>query len=350
MRVLVTGSAGFIGSAVFRVLGASGDVLLGIDSLNDYYDPLLKVSRLRQLGFEADHADDSSNEIVSSAHHDWRFRRLDITNAEALERIFSAFRPEVVVHLAAQAGVRYSIDQPSKYISTNVIGFYNILEACQRHGCSDLVYASSSSVYGDSEIFPLNESLATNAPCSLYAATKIADEAIASAYSNIHGIKTTGLRFFTVYGPWGRPDMAIFKFAESIANQRPIPLYANGDLSRDFTFIDDAAEAVSRVVTVFHRPNDPPPAENSHCHRIFNIGYGRPVVVKDVVAALEASLGQRAIVRNEPMQPGDVHRTWADNHAIRDATGWQPQTGINEGIRRFVEWFSEYRVRSIPSG
>ncbi|MBK1642603.1 capsular biosynthesis protein CpsI [Chromatium okenii] len=329
MNILITGSAGFIGSAVALRLLARGDTVIGIDNLNPYYDVKLKEARLaRTLNY--------------AGYQELRF---DIENSERLHEVFANFRPERVVNLAAQAGVRYSIENPMAYVSTNLVGFANVLEACRHHSVEHLVYASSSSVYGANTTLPFSVQHSVDHPLSLYAATKKANELMAHTYSHLYQIPTTGLRFFTVYGPWGRPDMALFKFTRAILAGEPIPVFNYGKHRRDFTFIDDIVEGVIRVLDRVPTGNPEwssamPEAASSHApYRIYNIGNNQPVELMDYIACLEQSLGKRAELELLPLQPGDVPDTFADvSDLVRD-TGYMPNTPVAEGVARFVEWY-----------
>ncbi|HEX7638719.1 MAG TPA: NAD-dependent epimerase [Burkholderiaceae bacterium] len=332
MKVLITGAAGFIGMHVAQRLLARGDEVVGIDSLNAYYDPALKVARLEQL-----------------AHHPqaaaFRFEKLDVADGSALHALFARERFDRVVHLAAQAGVRYSIEQPMAYGEANLTGFLNVLEACRHHPVAHLVYASSSSVYGGNAKMPFSEADSVDHPVSLYAATKKANELMAHTYSHLYGLPTTGLRFFTVYGPWGRPDMAYFSFTRDILAGRPIAVFNEGRMMRDFTYIDDIVDG---VVAVLDKPATPDPAFDPLApnpgtgrapYRVFNIGNQDPVALGDFIAAIEAALGVAAVKDYRPMQPGDVVATHADVSALRAWTGVSPRTPLAEGIARFVRWF-----------
>ncbi len=330
--ILVTGAAGFIGMHVADRLLAAGHRVLGIDNLNDYYDPALKEARLARL----------------KPHDGFTFLRCDVADRPAMSRLFSAYPITHVVHLAAQAGVRYSLKNPHAYVDANLVGFVNILEGCRHHGVRHLVYASSSSVYGGNTRMPFAEGDNIDHPISLYAATKKANELMAHTYSHLYGLPTTGLRFFTVYGPWGRPDMALFIFTKAILEGRPIPLYNEGRMQRDFTYIDDVAEAVVRCVFKPATPDpafdsaDPDPATSSAPWRVFNIGNHTPVTLERFVALIEEATGRRAERRLEPMQPGDVPATFADVARLKDWIGFEPSTPIEEGIPRFVAWYREF--------
>lgn len=321
MNILVTGAAGFIGMHTAKRLLEEGHAVLGIDNLNSYYDVQLKHARLRQLErFAA-----------------FRFCRMDIADKEAIQRFFAEYLFDRVVHLAAQVGVRYSIDHPEAYVESNLIGFVNLLEACRRSKVSHFVYASSSSVYGANSKMPFSVNDRTDHPISLYAATKKSNELLAHVYSHLFTIPCTGLRFFTVYGPWGRPDMATFSFTKAISEGRPIHLFNNGDMKRDFTYIDDVVEGLVRVLD---RPR--PLREGEVPYQLYNIGNRDPVQLLDFIGVLERCLGAKAITILESMQPGDVPHTFADvSDLIRD-TGFCPATPIETGIARFVEWYRDY--------
>jgi UDP-glucuronate 4-epimerase len=335
MRVLLTGAAGFIGYHVAERLLARGDTVAGVDNLNDYYDVRLKEARLRRL----------------AGRERFSFLRADVADAAAVGAAFAAARPERVVHLAAQAGVRYSLTNPGAYTASNLVGFANVLEACRAGGVAHLVYASSSSVYGGNAEVPFAETHGVDHPVSFYAATKKANEVMAHAYSHLFGLPTTGLRYFTVYGPWGRPDMAYFSFAEAIAKGVVIDLYNEGAMARDFTHVADAAEATVRALDAApaadpgHRAAGarPDPSRSAAPFRIYNIGSDRPVPLSRLVETLERCLGRRARTRLLPMQPGDVRATHADISAAARDLGYAPRIGLDEGIAEFVAWFREYR-------
>ncbi len=331
-RVLVTGAAGFIGSAVSQLLLSGNDAVIGLDNVNAYYDPRLKEARLERL-----HRLGNFTEV-----------RADVADADALMALFASERPDAVVHLAAQAGVRYSLENPGAYVESNLAGFVNICEACRAHPVEHLVYASTSSVYGANRRLPFAVSQGADHPVSLYAATKRANELIAHAYAHLFELPATGLRFFTVYGPWGRPDMALFKFTRAMLAGEPIEVYNYGKHRRDFTYIDDIAEGVVRVLdrAPAHDPDydyeSPTPAASGAPWRVYNIGYGRPVPLMDYIAALEVALERKAEIHYLPMQPGDVEETSADVSALERAFGYRPRVGVEEGIRRFVAWYREY--------
>lgn len=350
IKILVTGAAGFIGAAVVdRLLQRSADdriEIVGLDNLNDYYDPTLKLARLKELGI--DRHPDWGESVRSDRYHGFRFVRLDLQDNEAVEHLFATGKFDVVVNLAAQAGVRYSIENPRAYIESNIDGFLNILEGCRHTKVRHLVYASSSSVYGLNGKVPFSEHDGIAHPVSLYAATKKANELMAHSYSQLYGLPTTGLRFFTVYGPWGRPDMSPFLFIDAILNDRPIKVYNNGDMLRDFTYIDDIAEAVIRLLPVIPEgdagwnPEMPDAASSSAPYRIYNVGNSSPVNLMDYIRCIEAASGKMAKKEMLPMQAGDVYRTYADSTALYDAIGFKPGTPLSEGIARTVEWFKDY--------
>ncbi len=320
-RILVTGAAGFIGAHLARRLTRLGYEVTGIDNLNHYYSPLLKQARL--------------NALCDSPH--FRFYEMDIADDARMSRLFAEGGFDSVVHLAAQAGVRYSIDNPKAYVDSNIVGFMNVLEGVRRNPCNHLVFASSSSVYGANSSVPFREQDTTDHPVSLYAATKKSNEAFAHAYSHLYGIPMTGLRFFTVYGPWGRPDMAIFKFVKAILSGETIQLYNQGKLSRDFTYIDDIIEGIVRVLPL------PPEAQSEGWSaarlRVLNIGNNRPVELFRLVRVIENALGMEAIVNLAPMQQGDVYTTYASVDGLAALTGYNPAVPIEEGIQAFVEWY-----------
>lgn len=329
--IVVTGAAGFIGYHVAKRLLARGDEVVGIDNLNDYYDPSLKEARLARL-----------------ADSRFTFVKLDVGNTEAMLRLFSERKPQRVIHLAAQAGVRYSLTNPYAYTESNIHGFLNILEGCRHNDVEHLVYASSSSVYGANTHQPFSEHDNVDHPVSLYAATKKANELMAHTYAHLFGVASTGLRFFTVYGPWGRPDMALFRFTRGILAGEPIPVFNEGKMIRDFTYIDDIVEGVIRVLDQRAEPDpawsgdDPDPARSYAPYRVFNIGNNRPVLLLDYIAALEEALGKKAQLDLLPMQPGDVVSTRADVSELEKAVGFHPSITIGEGIARFVTWYKDY--------
>ena len=348
MNVLVTGAAGFIGAFVARRLLTRGDRVTGIDNLNDYYDPELKARRLSDLlGVKGD-LSKWGEPLHSDTFESFTFLRINLHDREAMETLMSEGSFDVVVNLAAQAGVRYSIDHPYTYVESNVVGFLNVLEGCRHNGVKHLVYASSSSVYGLNRNVPYSEHHSIAHPVSLYAATKKSNELMAHAYSQLYGIPVTGLRFFTVYGPWGRPDMSPFLFADAMLHDRPIKVFNNGDMYRDFTCIHDIVEGVMRIIDTppaadpGWQPDTPDPASSSAPYRVYNIGNSSPVRLMDFIAAIEKAIGREAQKQFLPMQPGDVLGTYADTEALSAATGFKPSTPLQEGIDETVRWFKEY--------
>jgi UDP-glucuronate 4-epimerase len=347
MKILVTGAAGFIGAAVTARLAAHHEVV-GLDALNDYYDVQLKLDRLRLLGVNAEDALEWGHMTPSASYQGVRFVRRRLEEAEPLQELMAQEHFDAVIHLAAQAGVRYSIEHPQSYMDSNLQGFLNVLEGCRRHPVRHLVYASSSSVYGLNGKVPFSEHDAIAHPVSLYAATKKANELMAHTYAHLYGIPVTGLRFFTVYGPWGRPDMSPFLFMDAILHDRPIRVYNNGDMWRDFTYIDDIVEGVVRILEVIPTGNaawnaeQPDPATSPAPYRIYNIGNQHPTRLMDYIATIERASGREAQKEYLPMQPGDVYQTYADSSALAAATGFRPQTTLQEGIERTVAWFKQY--------
>ena len=333
--VLVTGAAGFIGASLSERLLQRGDRVVGIDNLNDYYDPSLKQARLRQI------------EAIAPAGA-WRFERLALEDGDALMALFAEEEPSVVVNLAAQAGVRYSLENPAAYIQSNLVGFGNLLEGCRHHGTENLVYASSSSVYGGNQNLPFHEQQPVSHPVSLYAASKKANELMAHTYSHLYGLPATGLRFFTVYGPWGRPDMAPMLFARAILAGEPIKVFNHGKMQRDFTYIDDIVEGVLRccdkpaTANAAFDPLQPDPATAAAPHRVFNIGNSQPVELLRFIGVMEQALGREAIKDYQPMQLGDVVSTAADTQALKDWVDFQPLTPIEFGIQKFADWYRSF--------
>ncbi len=332
MRILVTGTAGFIGFHVVNKLLERGDSVVGVDSINDYYPVSFKLARLKATGIEQPGAALQ----VSVTQPNYAFQKVDICHETALERLFEEQKFDKVIHLAAQAGVRYSLENPQAYIQANVVGFMNILENCRRYDVQHLVYASSSSVYGNSADVPFRETDRVDYPVSLYAATKKSDELMAHTYSHLYALPTTGLRFFTVYGPWGRPDMAPMLFAKAISEGQPIKVFNNGDLRRDFTYIDDIVNGVLAVTDRAPSAEETPPY-----YRLFNIGNSKPVSLLDFIETLEKAMGKTAKKEMYPMQPGDVKQTYADVAGLRELTGYQPQVTLKEGISEFVRWYKD---------
>ena len=332
MKILITGAAGFIGHFLALRLLARGDTVVGVDNLNNYYDVTLKQARLAKL----------------TMHPAFTFVKADIADRAAMQALFAAHQFDCVVNLAAQAGVRYSIDNPHAYIEANIVGFLNILEGCRHNKVANLVFASSSSVYGANTALPFAESHTVDHPMALYAATKKANELMAHSYANLYGLPCTGLRFFTVYGPWGRPDMALFMFTKSILANEPINVFNNGDMVRDFTYVDDIVEGVLRLVDQPATPDPawsgdaPNPATSFAPYRLYNIGNSEPVPLMRYIHALESALGKKAVMNMLPMQAGDVRATAADVSRLSEAVGFRPQTKVEEGIAKFVAWYREY--------
>ena len=337
MKLLVTGAAGFIGFHTACQLLERGDAVVGFDAVNDYYDPALKEARLRFLA--------SGQREGQGA---WTFVRGDLADGEAVKRVFSEHRFDRVIHLAAQAGVRYSLSHPEAYVQSNLVGFTNILEACRHHSVAHLTYASTSSVYGANTKMPFSEHGFADHPLQFYAATKRANEMMAHSYSHLFKLPTTGLRFFTVYGPWGRPDMAFFLFTKNILEGKPIRLFNHGRHSRDFTYVDDIVEGIVRVSDKPAEPDPnwtgeaPDPASSSAPFRIYNIGNSTPVDLLDYVAAIEKATGRESIREYLPMQPGDVPDTWADISDLKRVTGYRPRVPVEEGVAKFVSWYRSY--------
>jgi len=332
MKVLVTGVAGFIGAALALRLLSEGKSVVGIDNLNDYYDPSLKEARLARL----------------TGHSGFEFRKLDIADRDGMAALFRDNRFDAVMHLAAQAGVRYSLENPYAYVDANLVGFANVLEGARHSGVRHLVFASSSSIYGANTRLPFTERDNVDHPVSLYAATKKANELMAHSYAHLFGLPCTALRFFTVYGPWGRPDMALFKFTAGILAGRPIPVFNRGEMIRDLTYVDDIVEGVARVIDILPAPDPawrgdaPDPATSYAPYRVYNIGNNQPVKLMRYIQVLEECLGKKAVLDLLPMQAGDVPATYADTSALEAAVGFRPATPIETGIARFVEWYRGY--------
>lgn len=332
-KFLVTGTAGFIGFHIANALLEKGDEVVGLDNINDYYDVNLKYARLNEAGIRRDEVD--WHKLVQSDRYPaYRFIRMNLEDKAGIMELFRDERFDYVIHLAAQAGVRYSIEHPDVYIQSNIVGFFNILEACRYYPVNYLLYASSSSVYGNNEKVPFSEEDNVDHPISLYAATKKSNELMASTYSRLYGIKATGLRFFTVYGPWGRPDMAIWKFTEAILDNKPIQVYSEGKLLRDFTYIDDVIKGI--IATLERQSEEASPI-------LMNIGNNHPVTVSDLVFELEQALGHEVKIDYLPMQPGDVEKTFADIGLIYNYCRFKPQTDLRTGIRHFCEWYLKSR-------
>jgi len=331
MKYLVTGVAGFIGACVVEKLCAQGHDVVGIDNINDYYDINLKLARLKRIG-----------------NDNFQFIKMDLADREEIASLFKEHQFTRVIHLGAQAGVRYSIDNPLAYADSNLVGHLNILEGCRHNKVEHLVYASSSSIYGLNNKVPFSEKDSTTHPISLYAATKKSNELMAHTYSHLYDLATTGLRFFTVYGPWGRPDMALFKFTKKILEGDVIDIYNNGDMFRDFTYIDDIVEGILRIQDIIPVKDEHwtvetgSPAKSSAPYSLYNIGNGNPVKLMDFIEALESSLGIKAKKNFMPMQPGDVYQTYADTTDLFDATGYKPRISVKEGVQAFVDWYRDF--------
>lgn len=331
MRIIVTGCAGFIGYHLTKHLLNQGFNVLGIDNLNSYYDTKLKIDRLKSIKNE-----------------NFQFKNFSIENNIAIEGIFKEFNPEVVIHLAAQAGVRYSIENPQSYINSNLIGFFNIIEACKLIKVKHLIYASSSSVYGANTSLPFSTLHSTEHPLSLYAATKKSNELLAHTYSNLFNLPTTGLRFFTVYGPWGRPDMALFKFTKNILNGEKIDVYNNGNMKRDFTYVDDVVKVITLLIDKPPKPDiawnslNPNPASSFAPYKIYNVGNNNPVKLTEFIECIEHNLDKRAILNYLPLQPGDVPETFADVEDLFINVGYQPKTSVEDGVKKFLDWYTGY--------
>ena len=334
-KILVTGSAGFIGSEIVRRLLSEGVEVFGIDNLNNYYNPLLKEKRIKNI-----------EEI--NQNNLWSFYKVNLENTQEIDQIFQKHNPDIVINLAAQAGVRYSIENPMSYVESNLVGFLNILEGCRKFKVEHLIYASSSSVYGGNKITPFNESNSVDHPVSLYAATKKSNEILAHSYSHLFQIPMTGLRFFTVYGPMGRPDMAPMIFADAMLRGQSINVFNNGDMSRDFTYIDDVIDAIYKccLKTPYSNINfhekEPEPSTSFAPHRIFNVGNNNPTNLLDFIEVLESSLGVNAVKKMKPMQPGDIEVTCADINKLKNWINFRPKTSLKSGILKFAHWYKEY--------
>ncbi len=352
MKILVTGTAGFIGSHLANRLLARGDEVVGLDNINDYYDIRVKYGRLQRGGI-IDNLEDGEqikyNKLITSkTNKNYKFIKLNLEDKENLDKLFENEKFDAVCNLAAQAGVRYSLTNPMAYMDSNIIGFMNILEACRNYGVKNLSYASSSSVYGLNEKQPFSTHDNVDHPISLYAASKKSNELMAHTYSHLFGIQTTGLRFFTVYGPWGRPDMALFLFTKAIFEDKPIDVFNYGNMQRDFTYIDDIVEGIVRVIDNPAKPNpafdpqNPDPSSSSAPYKVYNIGNNAPVKLMDFIEALEEKIGKKAKKNMLPIQAGDVPSTYADVSDLIEDLGYKPQTSIKEGISNFVDWYREF--------
>ncbi|WOE31272.1 MULTISPECIES: NAD-dependent epimerase [unclassified Acinetobacter] len=337
MKILVTGAAGFIGFHVSKKLLERGDEVVGFDNLNDYYSPELKQARINLL-----------KETAQSTDSKFSFIHANLADKTAVEQCFRAHHFDRIIHLAAQAGVRYSLENPMSYVESNIIGFTNIIEACRYAKTPHLTYASTSSVYGANTTMPFREQAGVDHPIQFYAATKRANELMAHSYSHLFQLPTTGLRFFTVYGPWGRPDMALFKFTKNIIEGQAIPVFNHGNHTRDFTFVTDIAEGVIRSSDQIAQPNPnwdsslPDPATSNAPFRIFNIGNNNPVKLIEYIRAIERAVGKEAILDLLPLQPGDVPDTFADSHALEQSVGYKPATSVNDGVQQFVDWYRHF--------
>ncbi|WP_209399726.1 NAD-dependent epimerase [Pseudozobellia sp. WGM2] len=338
MKILVTGAAGFIGYHLCEKLVKEGHEVVGLDNINDYYDVNLKFSRLEQLGISRENAEIFKETFHSSIHKQkFSFVRMNLEDRDALPQLFKKEKISKVCNLAAQAGVRYSIENPETYIDSNIVGYLNLLECCRHNKVEHLVYASSSSVYGLNEKIPFSTHDSVDHPISLYAASKKSNELMAHTYSHLFNITTTGLRFFTVYGPWGRPDMALFLFTDAIANGKPIKVFNHGKMERDFTYIDDIVEGVYRIITSSPDKRDK--------YKVYNIGNNNSVKLMDFIEAIENSMGKRAEKNMMPMQPGDVERTWADVTDLIKDYNYRPNTQVNKGVQKFVDWYNSYYTK-----
>lgn len=352
MKILITGTAGFIGHHLAKKLHGGDTTVYGLDSINDYYDVNIKYDRLRNQGFTVEGIE--YNKLTQSENGSY-FIQLNMEDKENLNKFFEAEKFDVVVNLAAQAGVRYSLTHPQAYLDSNIQGYLNILEACRYNNIKHLIYASSSSVYGLNKRNPFSVEQNVDHPMSLYAASKKSNELMAHVYSHLYGLPTTGLRFFTVYGPWGRPDMALYIFTKKILDETPIEVYNYGDMMRDFTFVDDITESISRLVEKAPNPkpelaeDDLPTHLSSAPYQIFNIGNNSPVQLMDFVHAIEEVTGKKAEILKKPLQPGDVPKTYANVESLFEYTGFKPGTNIKDGVKRFVNWFVEYYGYKLPN-
>lgn len=335
-RILITGAAGFIGFHLTKRIINQNNYVVGIDNINDYYDVNLKYSRLEETGIKRENIIGWNKEVSSDLYSNYKFIKTNIQDKSALDKIFKQYKFDVVINLAAQAGVRYSIEKPDIYIESNITGFFNVLECCRFHKIKHLLYASSSSVYGENKKVPFSTEHSVDKPISLYAATKKSNELMAFTYSHLYNIPTTGLRFFTVYGPWGRPDMAIFLFVKSVLDEKPIKVFNNGNMKRDFTYIDDIINGVEIALN-----NPPEIKENQPAYTVANLGNGKPESLMDFIEAIENSTQKMSIRNYLPIQDGDVSQTWSNNEFL-NKLGYKSNVGIKEGINNFVKWFKEY--------
>lgn len=338
MKILITGSAGFIGYHLTKKLLSQGHSVLGIDNLNDYYDPALKTSRLNSL---ADFC------IAEKCQNRYSFQKIDISDRKTVETLFKSEQFDRVVNLAAQAGVRYSIENPHAYVESNLVGFLNILEGCRQQSSAHLIYASSSSVYGMNTKIPFSVHDRVDNPISLYAATKKSNELMAHTYSHLFNIPTTGLRFFTVYGPWGRPDMAYFSFTQKILNNLPIDVFNHGQMQRDFTYIDDIVEGIARIINKIPTSVTSEGTNASAPYKIYNIGNNQPITLDRFISAIEIATNKKALKNNKPMQAGDVSITYADVKELIFSIDFKPNTSIEDGIKKFVDWYTEYNQINV---
>ncbi len=349
MKILVTGTAGFIGYHLAKKLLERGDEVVGVDNINDYYDVNLKYGRLKELGIaKSEVLSLTSGAIESQKYKNHKFYRVDLSDKEAIESIFKVEKFDAVCNLAAQAGVRYSLENPHTYVQSNLVGFLNILEGCRNNGIKNLSYASSSSVYGLNESQPFKTIDTTEHQVSLYAATKKSNEMMAHTYAHLYGISTTGLRFFTVYGPWGRPDMAPMLFTDAIFNERAIKVFNSGNMSRDFTYIDDIVDGVVKVIDSPAKsneswdPKNPEISSSSAPYRLYNIGANRPTKLMDFIKTLEDAIGKEASKNFMPIQDGDVVSTYADVSGLKEDFGYKPTTDLKDGIEQFVKWYRDF--------
>jgi len=352
MKILITGTAGFIGYHLVKKLAGKGMEITGIDNINDYYDVNLKYARLHDTGIKKDEIEPDKT-VKSGSISGYSFIKTDLSDRERVLEVFGTGKFDLVCHLAAQAGVRYSIENPKAYIESNLNGFANILEGCRQYGARHLVYASSSSVYGMNETMPFSTRHNVDHPVSLYAATKKSNELIAHSYSYLYNIPVTGLRFFTVYGPWGRPDMALFRFVKNVLAGKPIEVYNHGRMERDFTYIDDIVTGIEKVLGKIPagdphwNAKDPDPSSSTAPYKIYNIGRGEPVNLLKFIEVLENTLGMPCEKELMPIQPGDVIKTWADTGELEADTGYRPDTPVETGVKRFVEWYLDFYNESV---